>query len=179
VVVATAFQRQKVAGVFHAMDVNDDDFLEQEDFEALTARWNGVRGYEPGSPDHERMTAIMMGWWAALLSAADQNRDDKVTLDEVMLVVDQLPAMRDQVRATAESMFDAVDRDGDGSVELDEYKEMVWMWKQTDAGTDELFPQLDTDGDGRISKEEFSDLWCGFWIDDDESSPAKWVFGPF
>jgi hypothetical protein len=168
-----------VAGVFHAMDVNHDNFLEEDDFEALTARWNDVRGYEPGSPDHERMTAIMMGWWAALLAGADQNGDEKVTLDEVMLLVDQLPDLRDQVRATAESMFDAVDRDGDGGVDLVEYKEMIRVWKQSDSGTEEIFPLLDLNSDGRISREEFSTLWCGFWIDDDESSSAKWIFGPF
>jgi Ca2+-binding EF-hand superfamily protein len=177
--VATAFQRRKIEGVFHAMDVDHDDFLEEEDFADLTARWNAVRGYEPGSPDYERMSGIMMGWWAALLAAGDQNGDGKVSLDEVMLVVDQLPYARDQVQATAESMFDAVDRDGDGGVDLDEYKEMIRLWKHTDANTDDIFPLLDADGDGRISREEFSSLWCGFWIDDDESSPAKWVFGTF
>jgi hypothetical protein len=176
--VSTAFQRRKIAGVFHGMDVDQDDFLEEEDFATLTARWNAVRGYEPGSPDHERMTGIMMGWWAALLAAGDANGDGRVSLDEVMLVVDALPAMRDAVRVTADSMFDAVDRDGDGGIDLDEYKEMIRLWKHTDTGTDEIFPHLDADGDGRISREEFSDLWSGFWIDDDESSPAKWVFGP-
>ena len=153
--------------------------MEEEDFATLTDRWNGVRGYQPGSPDHERMTNIMMGWWAALLAAADENGDGKVSLDEVMLVVDQLPSMRDQVGATADSMFAAVDRDGDGSVDRDEFKEMIRLWKQSDSGTDKIFPLLDADGDGRISRDEFSSLWCGFWIDDDESSPAKWIFGPF
>jgi hypothetical protein len=46
----------------------------------------------------------MMGWWDALLAASDRNRDDKVTLDEVLLVVDRLPAMLEAVTATADTM---------------------------------------------------------------------------
>ena len=41
------------------MDVDHDGFLEEEDFEALTARWVGMRGWEPGSADYDRMRSIM------------------------------------------------------------------------------------------------------------------------
>lgn len=41
---ASEFQRRKIAGVFHAMDVDDNGFLEQSDFETLTARWVDIRG---------------------------------------------------------------------------------------------------------------------------------------
>lgn len=176
---ASEFQRRKIGNVFHAMDVDHNDFLEEDDFRALVDRWNGLRGYQPGSPEGDRIDRIMMGWWAALVANADQNRDGKVSLDELMILVDQLPGARDQVVATAEAMFGAIDADGDGGIGLDEYKQMVQVWTQAVAGTDEIFPLLDANGDGQISWEEFSDLWCGFWIDDDESDPSKWVFGPF
>ncbi|NEA30660.1 hypothetical protein [Streptomyces sp. SID13031] len=33
------------------------------------------------------------GWWSAISTMSDADHDDKVSLDELMTVVDQLPAM--------------------------------------------------------------------------------------
>ena len=106
---ASDFQRRKVAGVFNAMDADQDGFLDEADFEALTARWIGIRTWAPGSERPAQLTAIMMGWWAALLAASDLDRDNKVTLDEVLLVMDQLGTMSDAVAGTASAMFEAID----------------------------------------------------------------------
>jgi Ca2+-binding EF-hand superfamily protein len=177
--VSSEFQKRKVAGVFYALDADQDGYLEEEDFQCLTDRWNQIRGYQPGTPEHERMTAVMMGWWQALLAASDLDRDNRVTLDEVMLVVDQLPHVRDQVLATAHSMFEAVDENGNGEVSPAEYNQMITAWKGYDVDTDGAFRFLDANGDGHLSREEFADLWADFWIGDDQASPSKWVFGPF
>jgi Ca2+-binding EF-hand superfamily protein len=176
---ASDFQRRKVAGVVNAMDVDQDGFLEEEDFEALTERWVGIRGWEPGSAGYDRMRSIMMGWWATLLAASDQDRDDKVSLDEVLLVVDRLHAMDAEVMGTADCMFDAIDENGDGRIAVEEHKQVVKAWKGSDGGVDEVFPRLDLDGDGYLSRAEFRELWADFWRGDDPASPGQWVFGPF
>jgi EF hand domain-containing protein len=175
---ASEFQRHKVAGVFDAMDVDGDGYLEEEDFEALTARWMQVRGWEPGSDDYEGIRAVMMGWWGVLLAASDRDRDDKVSLDEVMAVVDRLGGMTDEIMATAGAMFDAIDQDGDGRIGPGEYEQVVTGWKGDDASAGGIFPRLDLDGDGWISRDEFRQLWTEFWRGDDPTSPSAWVFGP-
>jgi Ca2+-binding EF-hand superfamily protein len=175
--VTTDFRRRKVAGVFHSMDVDGDGYLTEHDFEALTDRWNAIQGWEPTSPHHERMRAVMMGWWQALDGAAEE--PGKVALDDVMRVADQLHLAPEAVHATATSMFEAVDADGDGMLELVEYQEMVKAWKQHDTGVDEMFHLLDGDGDGVLSKDEFTSLWADFWMGDDDRSPSQWVFGHY
>jgi hypothetical protein len=92
--VASEFQRRKVAAVFDAMDVDGNGYLEESDFEALTERWVSVRGWEPGTPGHERLRAIMMGWWEAVRTLSGAARDGMVSLDELMRVVDRLLARR-------------------------------------------------------------------------------------
>ncbi len=174
----SVFQKRKVEGVFSAMDGDGDGFLDESDFRALTHRWVVLRGGTPDHPDHDVLRQVMMGWWATLLEASDQDRDQKVTIDELMVVVEQLPQALDAVRATAHSMFAAIDADGDGVIGPAEYRQMVAAWKQTDVGVDEVFPLLDADGDGLISQDEFTSLWSDFWVGDDESAPSKWVFGP-
>jgi Ca2+-binding EF-hand superfamily protein len=172
-------QRRKIAQVFHAMDVDGDGFLEQSDFEALTARWTTNRGLAPDSADRIRLTTIMMGWWETLLAASDLNRDNKVTMDEVLLVVDRLGDQEDAVTATASAMFDAIDENGDGSISAGEYRRLIETWSGQPTNTDDIFPLLDRDGDGGLSREEFIVHWKEFWAGDDSSAPGAWLFGRF
>jgi Ca2+-binding EF-hand superfamily protein len=176
---ASELQRRKVAGVFTAMDVDGDGFLEAEDFRALAQRWTAVRGLAPGDPGHARLTEIMMGWWETLLAASDLDRDDKVTLDEVLLVVDRLPDMLDAVRTTAAAIFEAVDNNGDGLISAAEYRQLIETWNGRPVDTDAVFHRLDLDADGYLSHEEFTALWVEFWVGDDPTSPGTWVFGRF
>uniref|UniRef100_UPI0031DE5EF3 EF-hand domain-containing protein n=1 Tax=Saccharothrix mutabilis TaxID=33921 RepID=UPI0031DE5EF3 len=170
---ASDLQKRKSSIVFTAMDANDDGLLERADFEALTDRWVAIRG-DSGEP---RLRELMMGWWDALLSASDQDRDDKVTFDELLGVVDNLGTMLDLVVATAESMFEAVDEDGDGRISAEEYSWMIRAWTGVETPTDEAFARLDLDGDGWLSKNEFARHWVEFWAGDDPDAPGTHVFG--
>lgn len=172
---ASDFQRRKVSTVFEAMDADGDGYLTEPDFQALAGRWTAIRGPAGG----DRLTEIMLGWWETLRAAADEDRDDRVTVDEVLRVVDRLPAMLDAVRATAVAMFEAVDADGDGRIAAAEYRQLVEAWNGRPTDTDEVFPLLDADGDGFIDAEEFVALWTEFWAGDDPSAPGTWVFGRF
>jgi Ca2+-binding EF-hand superfamily protein len=170
---ASDFQRRKISGVFAAMDADDDGFLTKEDFAALTARWISLRS----SGDEVRLAEIMMGWWKTLLAASE--RDARVTLNDVLVVVDRLGSMPDAVEGTALAMFEAIDEDGDGRISGAEYHRLIRAWNGQETDTDAVFPLLDRDGDGHISKGEFVGLWREFWAGDDPDDPGTWVFGRF
>jgi hypothetical protein len=172
------FQRRKVAGVFTAMDVDGDGYLTEQDFRALTDRWTRIRGWASGSVGHEQLTAIMMGWWQTLLAASDQDRDDKVSLDEVLLVVDGLREQPQAVTGTADAMFDAVDENADGRISAAEYRQAIEAWTGRSTDTNAIFPVLDLNGDGHLSREEFAVLWTEFWAGDNPQAPGSLVFGP-
>jgi Ca2+-binding EF-hand superfamily protein len=172
---ASEFQRRKIAGVFKAMDVDGDGFLRESDFAALTARWTAIRG----AGDDARLTAFMMGWWEALVATADLDGDEKVTMDEVLLVVDRLGEMSGAVTGTAEAMFEAIDENADGRISAEEYNRLIEGWSGRRTDTDAIFPLLDLDSDGYISQEEFVRLWTEFWSGDDPDAPGTWVFGRF
>jgi hypothetical protein len=176
---ASEFQRRKVAVVFQAMDTDGDGFLTESDFAELTMRWTELRRAAPGTRDHQKLVNIMMGWWETLLAASDQDRDNKVTPDEVLLVVDRLPAMLDVVTATARVMFEAIDENADNEITAGEYRQLIEAWTGRATDTDEVFARLDIDGDGRLTQEDFALLWAEFWAGDDPEAPGTWVFGDF
>jgi len=176
---ASELQRRKTALVFSAMDVDSDGFLSYDDFVALAARWTVNRGLDPDSAEAARLSAIMMGWWETLLTASDVNRDEKVTLDEVLLVVDELRADTSPVVATAAALFEAIDANGDHRISSAEYRELIETWNGAATDTDDVFPLLDRDGDGHLSEEEFINLWTEFWAGDNPNAPGTFVFGRF
>ncbi|MBE1573715.1 EF-hand domain-containing protein [Amycolatopsis roodepoortensis] len=171
---ASDLQRRKISGVFAAMDVDGDGFLQERDFQALADRWARRRG----QGDERRLTGIMLSWWTTLLAASDLDRDDKVTLDEVLLVVDKLPDTPEAVTATADAMFEAIDENGDGLISAAEYRRLIEVWNGRPTDTDATFPLLDADGDGMLSRDEFAALWLEFWAGDDAQAPGTLVFGP-
>jgi Ca2+-binding EF-hand superfamily protein len=179
VVMASELQRRKTALVFAAMDVDSDGFLTRDDFAALAARWTVNRGLAPDSAEADRLSAIMLGWWETLLAASDADRDEKVTLDEVLLVVEQLWADTEPVAATATALFEAVDADGDRRISAAEYRELIETWNGVPTDTDAVFALLDLDGDGYVSEEEFVALWTEFWAGDNPNAAGTWVFGRF
>lgn len=172
-------QRGKVTAVFRAMDADGDGLLDEPDFRAVTERWARLRGAAPGSADHERVSAIMLGWWAALSTDADADGDGKVTVDEVLAVVADLPGMLDAVVATASAMFDAADADGDDLISAAEYRSLIEAWNGCGTDTDAVFGILDEDGDGMLTRAQFTALWTQFWVGDDPIAPGNWVFGNF
>ncbi len=174
---ASEFQRRKITGVFRAMDVDGDGFLEQRDFEALRDRWTALRGVSPGSPGYHRLAAVMMGWWGTLRAASDQ--DQHITLDDVLVVVDRLHSMPEAVAGTATTMFEAIDENGDDEISATEYRQLIEAWNGVRTDTDEIFPLLDLNGDGHLSRDEFTQLWTEFWAGDDPGAPGTWVFGSF
>jgi len=166
------FQYQKVAGVFEAMDADDDGHLTESDFRALTARWITLRG----DGDHTRLSEIMMGWWATLRDAAGT---DRVAIGDVLAVVDQLGQMPQAVAGTAEAMFEAVDENGDGRISPAEYRQLVEAWNGRETDTAEAFALLDLNHDGYLSRSEFTEHWTEFWAGDNPQAPGSWVFGFF
>ncbi|MFC8128490.1 EF-hand domain-containing protein [Streptomyces sp. NPDC057302] len=174
---ASQFQHDKLQAMFAAFDADSDGYLRADDFEALAARWGQLSGVEPGTELRARVEEVCRGWWRTLLAAADTNRDDTVNMSELLAVVDQLPTMREEVAATADTIFDAVDTDKDGRISPTEHQLLVETWHGQPLDTREIFPLLDHDGDGYLTRAEFATLWTQFWISDDAAEPGNQVCG--
>ncbi|MFD7922641.1 EF-hand domain-containing protein [Streptomyces sp. NPDC059740] len=176
---ASAFQERKLAGVFAAFDADGDGYLREEDFRALVTRWSRLPAVGPGTELRARVETLLMGWWTALREVGDANGDGTVDMAELLTLVDRLPAMVTYVTATADTVFDAVDTDGDGRISPDEHRRLVETWNGQPADLTGVFEELDLNGDGYLSRTEFAALWRQFWISDDPAEPGNLLCGRF
>ncbi|MFD8418816.1 EF-hand domain-containing protein [Streptomyces sp. NPDC059466] len=176
---ASAFQERKLKGMFAAFDADGDGYLREDDFTALVARWSRLPGVGPGTQLRARVETLLMGWWGALLEAGDANGDGTVDMGELLTLVDRLPTMTESVTATADTVFDAVDTNGDGRISPQEHRRLVETWSGRPADMTGVFELLDQDGDGHLGREEFASLWRQFWISDDPAEPGNWLCGRF
>ncbi|MFF8861161.1 EF-hand domain-containing protein [Streptomyces sp. NPDC015139] len=175
---ASEFQRNKLRAMFDAFDADGNGYLEQQDFEALTARWCRMPRVA-GEPELAgRVESVMMGWWGHLAAAAGPGRDARIDMDGLLGVVDRLPAMRAETMATADVVFDAVDDDRDGRISRTEHRRLIDAWHGRPVETGDVFDHLDQDGDGYLSRSEFAFLWTQFWTSDDPGDPGNLMCGP-
>jgi hypothetical protein len=73
---------------------------------------------------------------------------------------------------------DAMDADGDGFIEQDEY--LAFLRVAPDVGPQAIlagFARLDADGDGRISREEFTAGASHFFLSSDPAHPGTSILG--
>ncbi|MFF0559630.1 EF-hand domain-containing protein [Streptomyces sp. NPDC004266] len=175
---ASEFQRDKLVTMFRAFDADDNGYLDRRDFQALAERWKDLPRVRPGSELAARVDTVMLGWWDLLAAHVDADGDGRVDLDEILAMVDRLPTMREVVAETAETVFDAVDENGDGRISPVEHRRLVDTWHGESVDLGDVFDRLDRDGDGHLSRTEFTELWIQFWTSDDPAEPGNQLCGP-
>ncbi|MFJ3667021.1 EF-hand domain-containing protein [Streptomyces sp. NPDC090106] len=176
---ASGFQRIKVQAMFDVFDVDGNGWLEESDFVALAARWGRLPRVDAGSELAARVDSVIMGWWHLLsAAAAERGKTGRIDVEELLHMVDLLPGMRDTVAATADTVFDAVDENGDGRISRGEHQRLIDTWHGREIGVADVFDTLDQDGDGHLSRSEFAELWIQFWISDDPAEPGNLMCGP-
>jgi Ca2+-binding EF-hand superfamily protein len=174
---ASTFQEDKFRGMFAAFDADGDGYLREADFRALTARWSALPAVARDAGLRARVEALMMGWWALILETGDADGDGAVDMGEILLLVDQLPTMIGKVTATAETIFDAVDANGDGRISREEHNHLVETWNGRPMDMTGVFDLLDLNGDGHLSRDEFALLWRQFWTSDTPADPGNHLCG--
>ncbi|MET9825868.1 EF-hand domain-containing protein [Streptomyces sp. NPDC006349] len=176
---ASEFQHTKLRAMFDAFDVDGDGYLEEADFTALAARWGGLARVRTEADLAARVRDVMLGWWQHLSTTVDTDGAGRISMAGILAMVDRLPSMHETVTATADTVFDAVDENGDGRISRGEHQRLIDVWHGRGIETGSTFDLLDQDGDGYLSRPEFAELWSQFWISDDPTDPGNYLCGPF
>ena len=137
-------------GLFRALDANAD---KQVQFDEL------LRLMYPFATGAELET--MLSW---------------VSTDAPPMVLEDF-ALSDEQRREIHAMFQLYDKDGNGTISRDEFRQAMRRCGLDEAETDEIFADADTDGSAGIDRQEFSELMRKTLFSGEQLTPAM-LYGP-
>ena len=179
----TDFQRKKLSRLFDVLDTDGNKQLEREDYTRVIANLARIHGWAPGSPPYAQAEELYLTIWDNLQMLADQNSDKKVGLEEFLQFHAQMlntPELYEQITVgTLDLLFDAFDRDQDGTLSRDDFRDFFDAYGIRGKVADEAFQKLDTSGDGQISKEEALERVKEYYFSDDPNAAGNWLFGRY
>ena len=179
----TDLQTRKLTRRFKVSDSDHNGVLERVDFERIADVAADLRGWKPGSPEHKRLQANLIGWWSGMQPVADVDKSNQITLQEWLDYNDRLihdAALYQQTSgAVIEFDLQVYDLDGDGTLNLGDYTAFFKSLGLSAAAAAEVFPKLDRNGDGFISRPELLQLVDEFFKSDDPQAPGNWMLGPY
>ena len=167
---------KNVDRVFAVLDLNSDGLLEWRDFETKVIGISRAFGLTADSPEARGVLAGYQELWHYIRGAADSDRDDAVTKEEFeqahLARRLSTETVADLWADVANRVFDVVDRDDDGYIDLEG---LVVLYLAGDVPEAEhtatiAFASMDADSDGRVDKTEFTANVRGIFTATDESA---------
>jgi Ca2+-binding EF-hand superfamily protein len=159
----SAAQRENIAVTFDALDATADGVLTRDDVVLRAEQLCTGLGLDAASQAHREIHSAYRQCWGELLRFADSDEDGAVTLEEFGDAVDrgmlEDPQFVDSAMLViSHACFSAVDADGDGVIDRDEYSRIFTAVDPSKADLASAgFDILDRDGDGLVSRDELID----------------------
>lgn len=149
----------RLAAIFKMYDLDGDGQLGREDLIAYASR---VAEQLTDAADTTRRAALYDAYselWTQLAAVSDTDRGGRISEQEFIAATargafDADAHFRDSTLRALDALADALDKDGDGTIDPSEY-ERIFSAAGLDRGSSGLdFAAVDADGDGRITRAE-------------------------
>ncbi|NET03476.1 MAG: hypothetical protein F6K16_01800 [Symploca sp. SIO2B6] len=174
-------QKQKLPRLFAKYDADKNGFIEQADFERFLKTYSQFRGWTPDSPEYNSFQSKLTSRWNSMQKYADTNRDDKISLDEWLVYIDNVlndqEAYEAQLHGIAAFAFSVFDINGDNQLSLEEYRQFYKAGGLGENEANEIFRRLNLSDDDSISKEKYLELIDQFFRSEDPEAPGNFLFG--
>ncbi|MEV6121096.1 EF-hand domain-containing protein [Streptomyces sp. NPDC052077] len=174
-------RERKFGAVFDWFDQDGDRFLTKDDFQALAALFERAAPADRGAA----AGAIREGfdeWWRLLLAHGDRDGEERIDPQEFAALMFSDITADGNFDATvvkiADGFLDALDTNGDGVLDIEEYVRLFDIVGVPPTASGEAFRRLDRDGNGVISRDEFRLAIREFYLSGDEDAPGNWLLGP-
>ena len=172
---------KRIEEFFHQSDLNNDNFLSIEDFEIWIE--NIKKETKADTVLIERADTAMREYWESVGLKPGVKLTKEQFFDNLAEV-----ALKERAKYEAgdkeslfvcymEAIFDVVDTNRNGFLELNEYEKMMKA-SNFDAGTARMaFDVIDANHDGKLSRQELFDYNAKFWYYPDDQE-AVGMYGP-
>ena len=170
--------RKRTLG-FYFWDLTKDGYVRAEDFEAYGKAVVAQFELEEGSEGANKIVESFIGFWNAFGGSADVDGNGYITIDEFLASYAQftsMPNAKDIVVELNQSLFDAVDTNGSGTISLKEYTTFITPSGISAEAAAAAFAKLDRDGSGVISRAEFGENAWDYWNSEDPTAAGNWFY---
>jgi len=174
-------RERNLRGIFAVLDVNGDGIIGGSDFAEMAGIVCGLIGVT----DEGEQAAIKDGylsWWERLRADADQDGDGQITMAEFAAASasgggDPLAYYGQTVGPVLKIIAEAMDRDGDGFIEHQEYLRLSGVPRLDSQAYLAAFDRLDSDGDGRLTAAQFEEAITHLFVSQDPADPGTALLG--
>lgn len=175
-------QKAKIPNLFNMFDADNNGLLEASDIHRIIDTCAAKQGWTKEGEDYEEFKEHFLSMWRGMVSLADKNQDDQVTLDEFLAFYDDVLASPDKAQVVigglGGAIFGTFDTNFSGDLTLAEFKGFYGaMGLDTGYGT-MIFSRLDRDSDHNISIKELNGLLDEFFNSQDSQAAGNFLFGP-
>ncbi|CAH1788357.1 unnamed protein product [Owenia fusiformis] len=180
------FQKKKIMRVFDMFyDISNDKIIEWKDFTMAIKKISDIHEWPKGGAQQENAMQTLKLIWEGLKKYADDNQDDKVTVEEwFKMWTECLKASKEmsdlppwQVKYM-NFMFDVNDTSGDDLIDVNEYTTVYTDYGIPKEQCVEAFNTFSDNGKVKITRTEFGKLWAEYFLSDDRSAKGNFLFGP-
>ncbi|MFH8609712.1 EF-hand domain-containing protein [Streptomyces sp. NPDC018029] len=172
--------RTKYVRRFHILDSAGDGYVDRSDVEERAQRLLDGVGEPAGTPRAAAVREGAVSFWQQLAKHAgvqDGDRLDEEAFVGALLRARELGTIGDLVGPSVEAHITLIDRDGDGSVSLEEFLRAQVVCGLPEADSRRAFEQLDRDGDGRLDVDEWQRAVVDFYTSTDADLPGDLIMG--
>lgn len=175
------FWKRKMKTYFNRIDFDKDGSITKKDFEGMGDRFIEVDKLDTKAG--KTLKGKLVDIWDKYISAvAEKDKESEGISEESFieamgkLVKD--PAMKDTLAGPLPIFFQAIDADGDGLIDVDEFKLFFRIFRLEESNAPSSFQAIDTDNDGKLTLDEFVTAGTDFFISETAACPTKLFWGP-
>ncbi|XP_062545322.1 sarcoplasmic calcium-binding protein 1-like [Armigeres subalbatus] len=176
--------------VGHMYDIDNNGFLDNNDFQCMALRATVVEGKGTINPARlNEYRTIMKALWDEISALADFDKDGKITTDEFKDAVKSTCVGKSYadfpkaMKAFIDAHYQMMDINNDGLVSIEEYRyNCISRFALDDIKqVDESYNQLVSDEDnkrGGITLQRYQELYAQFMGNPSDKCPAVFLYGP-
>ena len=178
----TEFQKRKLTRYFNFYDVDNNGYIDQDDYALFAEQVAQARGWAQGTTGYEMVMGRFMADWQVLASFSDTDQNQQITLDEwfeyhkyIFLIDAKHRAGANDIIST---IFETIDINGDGHITENEFKIFYGIYGLDAALAEKTFKKIDINRDGILTRSEIATLYHQFAHSNDPDAPGNYLFGP-
>jgi Ca2+-binding EF-hand superfamily protein len=162
---------------FQRIDFDKDGAITQKDFEGMAERF--VSSEKLDAKRGEELKKKLLTVWEKYLKGAQGGAAiNQATFIETLKKQVSDPSLREALAGPLPLFFSAVDANGDGMIQSDEFELFFSIIGLDPKMAPETFKAIDTNNDGSLSLDEFVTAGVDFFTSEDQTSPNRLFWGP-